>query len=50
VNESKKVSGYGFRKFLTQFISMKTAAFVHCVLLKPFIRMVEKAIEKKNSK
>jgi len=45
----KKVGGYGFRKFLTQFISMKTAAFVHRVPLKPFIRMVEKAIEKKNS-
>lgn len=27
----KRVGNYGFRKFLTRFISVKTAAFVHRV-------------------
>jgi hypothetical protein len=43
----KRVGGYGFRKFLTKFISVKTAAFVHRVPLKSFIIMVENSIVKK---
>jgi hypothetical protein len=43
----KRVGGYGFRKFLTKFISVRTAAFVHGVPLKGFIRMVENALSKK---
>jgi hypothetical protein len=42
----KRVGGYGFRKFLTQFISVRTAAFVHRVPLKEFIKMVESAVVK----
>jgi hypothetical protein len=42
----KRVGGYGFRKFLTQFISVRTAAFVHRVPLKEFISMVESASQK----
>ena len=44
----KRVGGFGFRKFLTKFISVRTAAFVHRVPLKGFIKMVEKAISEKN--
>lgn len=43
----KRVGGFGFRKFLTRFISVRTAAFVHRVPLKGFIKMVENAISKK---
>ena len=43
----KRVGGFGFRKFLTKFITVKTAAFVHRVPLKKFLVMVEKAVEKK---
>jgi hypothetical protein len=46
----KRVGGYGFRKFITKFITVKTAAFVHRVPLDKFILMLEKAInEKANS-
>ena len=44
----KRVGGYGFRKFLTRFITVKTAAFVHRVPLDNFIGMVETATEVKN--
>lgn len=43
----KRVGGYGLRKFITKFITVKTAAFVHRVPLDKFILMLEKAINKK---
>ena len=43
----KRVGGFGLRKFLTKFITVKTAAFVHRVPLDKFIIMVENAINKK---
>jgi len=46
----KRVGGYGFRKLITRFISVKTAAFVHRVPLKEFIGMVESAVVKSNKK
>jgi hypothetical protein len=45
----KRVGGYGFRKLITRFISVRTAALVHRVKLKEFIGMVENAIAKKNN-
>ena len=46
----KRVGGYGLRKFITKFITVKTAAFVHRVPLDKFILLLEKAInEKANS-
>ena len=33
----KRVGGYGFRKFITRFITLKTAAFVHGIPLAKFI-------------
>jgi hypothetical protein len=44
----KRVGGFGFRKFLTKFITVKTAAFVHRVPLNKFILMVENAIDEKD--
>ncbi len=41
----KRVGGYGIRRFLTRFITVKTAAFVHRVPLDNFIGMVETAVE-----
>jgi hypothetical protein len=46
----KRVGGYGFRKLITRFISVRTAAFVHRVPLKEFIGMVESAVVKSNKK
>ncbi|MFQ3181794.1 MAG: hypothetical protein ACI87N_002497 [Flavobacteriales bacterium] len=43
----KRVGGYGFRKLITRFISVRTAAFVHRVKRKEFIGLVENAIAKK---
>jgi hypothetical protein len=43
----KRVGGYGLRKFITKFITVKTAAFVHRVPLDKFILMLEKAIKEK---
>jgi hypothetical protein len=43
----KRVGGYGFRKFITRFITVKTAAFVHRVPLDSFIGMLETAVEVK---
>jgi hypothetical protein len=40
----KRVGSYDFRKFITQFISVRMAAFVHRVPLTEFITMVENAI------
>ena len=45
----KRVGGYGIRKILAKFITVKTAAFVHRVPLKNFIKMVESAIHKKEN-
>lgn len=44
----KRVGGYGLRKFISKFITVKTAAFVHRVPLNKFIKMVENAINKKD--
>lgn len=41
----KRVGGYGIRKFITKFITVKTAAFVHRVPLDNFMGMVQSAIE-----
>lgn len=43
----KRVGGFGFRKFLSRFITVKTAAFVHRVPLDNFIGMLETAVELK---
>lgn len=43
----KRVGGFGFRKFISKFITVKTAAFVHRVPLDKFILMVENAINEK---
>ncbi len=43
----KRVGGYGFRKFITRFITVRTAAFVHRVPLDSFIGMLETALEVK---
>jgi hypothetical protein len=43
----KRVGGYGLRKFITKFITVKTAAFVHRVPLDKFILMLENAISEK---
>ena len=44
----KRVGGFSLRKFITKFITVKTAAFVHRVPLDKFILMVENAIEEKD--
>jgi hypothetical protein len=44
----KRIGGFGFRKFLTKFITVKTAAFVHGVPLTEFIWMIENAINEKD--
>ena len=41
----RRVGGYRIRRFITRFITVKTAAFVHRVPLDNFIGMVESAIE-----
>ena len=46
----KRVGGYGLRKFIARFITIKTAAFVHRVPLDKFILMVETAIRESDSK
>lgn len=40
----KRVGNYGFRKFLTRFITVRTAAFVHRVPLDEFIDKLNKAV------
>ena len=44
----KRVGGFGLRKFISNFITVKTAAFVHRVPLDTFIMMVENAINEKD--
>ena len=41
----KRVGGYGIRKFITRFITVRTAAFVHRVPLDNFMGMLESAIK-----
>lgn len=43
----KRVGGYGMRKFLGRFITVKTAAFIHRMPLDEFIVILQKAINKK---
>ena len=43
----KRVGGFSFRKLITRLITVKTAAFVHGVELSSFLRMLNKAVEKK---
>jgi hypothetical protein len=44
----KRVGNYSFRKFLTRFISVRTAAFVHRVPLNELIEKLNKAVFAKN--
>jgi len=44
----KRVGGFGLRKFITKFITVKTAAFVHRVPLDKFISIVENAVNSKS--
>lgn len=44
----KRVGGYGIRKFIRKFITVKTAAFVHKVPLDQFIEILKTAISKKD--
>jgi hypothetical protein len=46
----KQIGGYGFRKFISKFITVKTAAFVHNIPLNRFIFMIEEAIKDKDVK
>ena len=43
----KEVGGYGMRKVITRFITVKTAAFVHRVPLDKFMGMLDTAIKAK---
>jgi hypothetical protein len=43
----KRVGGFGLRRFISKFITVKTAAFIHRVPLDKFILMVENAISEK---
>lgn len=43
----KRVGGFGFRKFLTRFITVRTAAFVHRVPKDDFLLMVQNAVKGK---
>lgn len=46
----KRVGGFGLRQFLTRFITVKTAAFVHRVPLDKFMGMIQTAITEKEKK
>lgn len=43
----KRVGGYGFRKFITRFITVKTAAKVHRVPLDKLLGMLDTAAKAK---
>lgn len=43
----KRVGGFGLRRYISKFITVKTAAFIHRVPLDKFILMVENAINEK---
>lgn len=40
----KRVGSFGFRKFLTRFITVRIAAFVHRVPLDEFLEKLNRAI------
>ena len=40
----KRVGAYGFRKIITRFITVKTAAFIHRIPLDRFLGMLETAV------
>ena len=44
----KRIGGFGIRKLLAKFLTVKTAAFVHGVPLTKFIWMIDNAINEKN--
>ena len=44
----KKAGNLGFRRIITRFITVKTAAFIHRVPLEKFLKMVQAAVAKKN--
>jgi hypothetical protein len=44
----KRVGGFGFRKFITRLITVKTAAFVHRVPLDQFLEELKRATFAKN--
>ena len=46
----KRVGGYGIRKFITRFITVKTAAIIHRVPVDNFMGMLETAIQVKEKK
>lgn len=43
----KRVGGFALRRYISKFITVKTAAFIHRVPLDKFILMVENAISEK---
>ena len=43
----KRVGGFGIRRFLTRFITVKTAAFVHRVPPENFLKMVQNSVTQK---
>jgi virulence-associated protein VapD len=43
----KRVGGLGLRKFITRFLTVKMAAFIHRVPLNTFLSMVKTAVKKK---
>lgn len=43
----RKIGRFGMRKFISKFITVKTAAFVHGVPLTEFIRTLEDAVKEK---
>ncbi len=44
----KRVGGFGLRKIITRFITVKTAAWVHGVPLSNFLGMLETAVKEKS--
>ena len=45
----KKIGGFGLRKLISKFITVKTAAFIHGVPLTEFIQILEDAIKEKDN-
>ena len=45
----KRAGGWRFRKFITRFITVKRAAFIHRVPLDKFLPMVQGAVNKKSN-
>ena len=40
----KRVGGFGLRKFITRFITVRTAAFVHRVPVNEFLENLKRAV------